>query len=99
MVSTRTGHFVQIHRDVIPHGRKQEYIEVEGRKHARWADSPVERWRTPSNGWRNVSRELDFRRARFYAKAYKRAGFTTRIILRDARGTTVVKTYEKGKTK
>src|SRR5690349_404749 len=91
MVSRHSGHFVQIWRPLgartyaMPKPKRPNwrtvdhpnYVEVEGRVIQRTvAEYPY----YALDGWFYVSRELDKRRAKFYAKAYKRAGFKTRIL-------------------
>ncbi len=75
----RKGFFVRIHRDMIPHAAKQEWVEVEGAKVARWGQTKWDRV-----GWQGVSRELSKRDAIKIAKAYQRAGFHSQVTFRGA---------------
>jgi hypothetical protein len=43
-----------------------------------------------NNGWTVMSRELPFRRARRFAKAYARAGFPTRVVLENNNGSSEI---------
>ena len=81
----RKGHFVQIRRDVIPHGAQQEYVDVGSKwyeKVARWAMPAASRWRSPQPGWSGVTTELPRKDAVRVAKHYNKYGFHTRVILR-----------------
>jgi hypothetical protein len=77
MPSSRTGHFVQIWRP--PHDAFPEKVVVEGRS---WLTTVNPEVHARYGGWSNVSRELPFRRARRFAKAYARAGFPARVLFR-----------------
>lgn len=81
MPSTRTGHFVQIWRP--PHDGFPKKVEVAGRS---WLTTVNPEVHVRYEGWSNVSRELPFRRARRFAKAYARAGFPTRVVLENNNG-------------
>lgn len=72
MWRSKSGHFVQIWRPFSP-DQWPKYVEVEGRSVATTTSNPR---------WVNTGRELDLKRARRFAKAYKRAGFKTRILFR-----------------
>lgn len=79
MPNRRSGHIVQIWRPVGDR-RTVQFVDVEGRSVAttvsrEWFDQ----WE-----WTSMSRELDLRRAKRFAKAYARAGFPTRVIRQSA---------------
>ncbi len=85
MPNSRTGHFVQIWK-ALGH----PYIDVD------YVDVDYSRWkiaRTVSSypiyaqdGWFGMSRELSRRDAIKYARAYRRAGFPSRVIFRGNSG-------------
>jgi hypothetical protein len=90
MPSRHKGHFVQIWRPT--HGKDiwPKYVDVEGRI----VSTSINRdsWAATQGGWGGVSRELPFRKARFFAKAYSRAGFPVRIVRVTVTGSEVVYT-------
>ncbi len=84
-----TGHFVQVFKPLAadyyrhdpprgPHDsrRHPNYVTVEGRTTTRSATSLFEA------GWQYMSRELPRKRAIKFAKAYRNAGFRSRVVLR-----------------
>jgi len=91
MPSRKTGHFVQIWRPIRKDEIWPSYIEVEGRK---WATTIGRGQYALADGWTGVSRELDLRRAKQFAKAYAKAGFPSRIKKIDGDGTRIVYTKE-----
>lgn len=90
MTSRRSGHFVQIFRRIAPvndwhakptsprdHRHHPNYTRVEGRPIAITVTG------YPSyapDGWFYVSRELSRKDAVRFAKAYRRAGFPSRVL-------------------
>lgn len=92
MVSRHAGHYVQIFKPLGPkdyympkHRRAKidrqhpNYVEVEGRITSRTVTSYPE---YAKDGWFYMSRELSRDDAIRYAKAYKRAGFASRVIFK-----------------
>lgn len=78
MPSRRSGHFVQIFKPLGPRGVvHSNYIEVEGRVTSRTV--PEYPFYAP-DGWFGMSRELSRKDAVRYAKAYRRAGFHSRVL-------------------
>lgn len=97
MTSTRTGHFVQI---FIPLGSysDRKWVEVEGRK---WPTHYIRYPELNSDGWFYTSRELNRKDAVKYARAYRKAGFSARVLFRGNSdgsfgGEVVEKFYQKG---
>jgi hypothetical protein len=81
MPSNRKGHFVQVHRDRWdPSKGPKKWVEVLGRTICLTAD-PASTWWAMRGGWQNVSRECTKRRAKQIAKEYRRAGFTSRVVI------------------
>ena len=81
MPFSRTGHFVQVHRETGP--APHEYVTVLGRSVARTVGHHPTYF---EDGWYPVSRELDRKSAVKYAKAYKRNGFPSRVVFRGNAG-------------
>lgn len=79
-MNSRTGHFVQIWRPIVSHGREPEYVVVEGRTVAKSVRARNPYW--DRHGWAFASRELPKNRATLYAKAYRRAGIRSRVVFR-----------------
>jgi hypothetical protein len=102
MVSRRAGHFVQVFKPIGPKWYSFTMPKPRNRRHAsehpnyaRVEGRTIERTVNAyppyaPDGWFYVSRELDLKRAKFYAKAYRRAGFKTRIVLMENSGKTTV---------
>ena len=102
MVSRRAGHFVQVWKPIgprwtaFPHPRPRNrrhasehpnYVKDEGRTIQRTvSEYPY----SAPDGWFYVSRELDKRRAKRYAKANRRAGFKVRVVLMENSGKATV---------
>jgi hypothetical protein len=93
MPSRRAGHFVQVFKPIAsrdwvkppPKSPRDDrrnhpnYVEVEGRTTSRTVpEYPGYAW----DGWFYMSRELPRRQAVKFARAYRRAGFDSRVILR-----------------
>lgn len=85
---------MQVHRPKHDPSKKREYVTVLGRSISTTANNKWESW-WDQTGWIYVSRELPRRKAKVIAKAYRNAGFNSRVLLRDARGVTVTDTYNK----
>lgn len=92
MPSRRSGHFVQIFKPIGPRAFRMEkpsgsghlheaphpnYARVEGRTTSRTV--PEYPFYAP-DGWFGMSRELSRKDAVRYAKAYRRAGFHSRVL-------------------
>ena len=77
MPSSHTGHFVSIWRPVTPHNQvSPEFVPVAGRM----VSTTINQWRFDrQDGWAPVSREMPLRRAKKFARAYRQAGFPTRV--------------------
>ncbi len=79
MPSRRSGHIVQIWRPVKP-SVATHFVEVEG-----WTISTTVSQSfydvVTDQGWASAGREQPLRDAKFYAKAYARAGIKSRVIL------------------
>ncbi len=88
MVSRRTGHFVQVFKPIAArdwhhpkplgpkdHRQHPNYVTVEGRTTSR----TVTGYPPFHDGWFTMSRELPRRKAIKYAKAYRNAGFNSRV--------------------
>jgi len=89
MPSNHKGHFVQIWRPTHGPDVWPKRVNVEGRVVATSIarDSYIAK---AAEGWSFVSRELPLRRAKFFAKAYSRAGFPARIVKVDGNGERIV---------
>jgi hypothetical protein len=92
MPNSRTGHFVQVFKPIAandwhlpkPRSKNQRglhpnYVEVEGRATSR----TVTEWPYwAEDGWFYISRELPRKRAVKFARAYRNAGFASRVVFK-----------------
>lgn len=97
MPSVRTGHFVQIWREPIPPEKGPGFVkaeqwqtqlrEVDGYHNSHGYNYHVHVYRSSDReaGWDYATREMSRRAARKIARAYKRAGFPSRVIFRGHR--------------
>lgn len=98
MVSRRSGHVIEVNRPRHDRKKRQEWVEVYGRKISRTVE-PSAFW-DGKLGWRQMSREMPKRKAVRIAKEYKKAGFLTRVVRLDNNGDrVVVETFKVGRSR